>query len=1271
MSDPNPTNQKPFHHLVQLSYANALFAEQSVLLVGHDFSLAAFIASVGANVVAVDAKEPDPPWPQLRADDGMACHVMPLENLAFNDGVFGAAVIPNLSALKNPAAVLAEAGRVLGRQGHLIVATPNKPVVGEDVFPIDYYKFYEMLSDTFPVVQMIGQSLFNGYAVADLSDENGELEVSFNSELLGNEAEDIAWFAAICGTKKAGIEPYSIVQVPSSASACGSEVLLQLEEELKSAKRELGNRGVRIESLEKKLEEELMQSEAARERAVKLSKELDNERKAVTKKTLEDEFSKRSADIDLAGALNSAKKEAKLADERAQSAETARDELIERMRQDAAEIDKLRRKLTDLETKPKRDLEAEKRARLADERAQSAEAARDQLIERMRQDAAELDKLRDKIEALETKAQQATHNGETEKRARLADERAQSAEAARDQLIERMRQDKAELDKLRFQHDQCGPTIEVLRKSEAALRLEADKLLEEKETLKRKDISVQEEIAALLETIKMLRDETSALRRQPVEATMEMTAAESSETLGASDSMVEDEIAALGNENELLEKRLASAAEEKHAAEEEVRRLGALIRDLIVKIETIEQAKIESNEPYRAESGNISSPSAIKELETEMAALWGAKAGEHRARVEAELELTGKMLELKTMKDHLADANVQLKTRDEELKRLAEEKDRLEDALSSMMSKCTAMKAAFGEEHDTRRQNLEMRIAEIETELQASKWRADEMAARKTDAESKLDALNAKLLELESDNHKLSTILDSTKRRERMLDEENESLNSRAKSLRADLEEAQRRRESLSCDIAALQAERERMTETLRDLEKRLEEERGRREQVEKELNTVEENADKVKGSLAGAEVELKGAHDKISDLTRIVDSLKDESGRIAELMGALDRKQSEVTSLRESLSLKESALAAEIKRNGALQEALDSSRAELNSESEMTRLAGADAARVSGEALSLREKVDRSAQALVERNAEIEAGLRVILELREDVVRLSSKLDAERFQDNNTAGLSRELDELRKESQTLSSELSVSISELERKKSELDEKKSALVQIESELGHKDAAFREKEAALKEREAELEQKEAALSDKTAVLESMKKKELKLMAELAERRMEIEESAETMSEMEAKIVAVNQAKVGLSVELAEAISNSERLSREVVELRRQQAASMSESASLKLKIEQLNAQCLEQADFAEKLKTLTEESASIRKSISEKESLINSLTEQLEERERRTAKLERQTRALSEQIEEHEGDVAAWDMELKLRSARISQLEKELAESKNK
>jgi chromosome segregation ATPase len=1320
MSPKNEYHSTPVHHLVQLSYAVHLLDGRTVLVLSEETCLAQFIADNGAQVVQVTDREPTP---SAKSGGGQIdCHRLPLKTLNFEDNIFGAAVIPNLAGILNPKETLAEVKRILNPDAHLLVATPNpeiknspKKSTGE---AIDYYKLYDWLVSIFPVVQMVGQSPFDGYAVADLGYDDEDLEIGFNTDLLGEEGNTIEWFFAVCGNSSAAIDPYSIIQIPSDTSNVSI-----LKSALAEAKLELSNRGVRIESLEKKLEEELMQSEEARARAVKIAKELDNERKATTKRQLEEEFSRRSQDIDQQSLVQKTQKELRLAIDRANSAEAARDEIIERMRADAQELDRLRKKLDLLEEKrrsappPGPSQEMQKRMKLAEERARSAEAARDEIIERMRADAHELEKLRSRFADLEKRYTEVTSvarepDPKLVKNLRLAEERARSAEAARDDLIDQMRADAAELEALRRKLDDLEekqahpgpetPTPETAARikeieerataAEAAKNEVVEQMQRERATNEKLQQALEarkEEAEQIATRERALLDEIAALKKAAADATtpespVTTAAAEEEENARKeAETMLKEEIATLEKEIAELEARLRIVAKEKTDGVTENARLESLVRDLVVKLERFEETvsgqESVSPQASSAESNDASSEAhdRINALEEELAALWGAKAGEHRARVEAELELTSMMQEAESTKMTLTELSIELQSRGKELKRSIAQQESLTRALEAEELKqaelAAALKSAQSAPH---LQDQQMKVAELEGELQSVKWRVDELTARNKTLEDELDKglqtedeLRAVIEEVQQaqsrsvtasgettyarqrtlercissinalfetnnglaqrlnhqgeelvEQHRVlqaqGSALEASKRRERLLDEEIESQRNRANRLKSDMDQVTQRMAELETELRSAQSQRERMQKETERISSALEEtKRTRREAIAK-MESARQEAEDARSKLEATSIEMKGAHDQISDLKTVIENGESTAAQsLAETLSTLDAERAISKQTQEKLLLTEDQLADELSRAEGLMAAVTVLKAELENESKLMRLAGADAARTSGEVEALRAKIEKNEHRIQEQGLEIETDLQVLSDLRRQVVILNKKLT---------------------------------------QKDKID--KSAVEEIRN-------ALEAKEKEIQPLTEELNKKQSDLARLNAQDETSRQR-------LAEAEKELETLQEQLSDMQTKVVTINQSKVDMSAELAEAIERSERLD---AQLRTQQESEKASMKALRTEIEALESKLgsalaevsKAQSEFNEidsKHRSALKEAEGI---VSEKETLLVSLTEQLEDREQRSAMLEQENRILNAQIKEHEVDVSAWNMELKIRSARISQLEREI------
>jgi len=364
-------NSRTMHDLSRLAYLQGVLIHRRVLIVGDDPALAGFVLKSHARTVTtVCAAAPAHDWP---ADPSAAGELVicGLDDLDLRDGSFDLAVALDLTVAREPAALVNELRRVVGTRGFVVVGVPNPtcehrlgPDPGEST--LDYYRLYDLLSDAFRSVQMIGQAPFVGYAISDLaaSDERG---VGFDAGLLEDGAEEIEWFMAVCGDRALNLDAYSVVQLPMRAldlggGASAAELAATCDErdrivgesraldaELQRARIELGNRGVRIEQLEKDIEHEHGEAEGARERAVKIAKQFDDDRKAAQAKRIEEEMSKRGAEMELQTKARDAVVKLRQAEARADSAEAARDDLVQRIRDDAAELERVRVRLAELE----------------------------------------------------------------------------------------------------------------------------------------------------------------------------------------------------------------------------------------------------------------------------------------------------------------------------------------------------------------------------------------------------------------------------------------------------------------------------------------------------------------------------------------------------------------------------------------------------------------------------------------------------------------------------------------------------------------------------------------------------------------------------------------------------------------------------------------------------------------------------------------------------------------------------------------------------------
>jgi chromosome segregation ATPase len=416
---PTPEITRPVHHLARLSYLQSLFVHRRVLIVSDDRSLASFIKESRARYVcSISDRESSESWHTDGEDQDGEFKVVSYDDIKFRDGMFDVAVVLDLTAVSSHVNLLNELRRIVGPNGSVIAGAPN-PICEQRIGPdpktssIDYYELYEILADAFPSVQMIGQAPFLGYAISDLSAGEESDGVSFDAGLLESGAEEIEWFLAVCGDSPVEIDPYSVVQVPINTIQMGGGLALELadaqrevkelgderttwknenavlrddvqriEASFKEAQLETGTRGVKIESLQKDLEHESQEAEAARARAVNVAKQFDDDRKVQQAKKIEEQIARQGAQNEIKEKVKKAQDEARQAQMRAESAEVARDRLVEQTRADLVELEQLRvqqeeleRALSDHQEKERDLTEQLARSREQAQEAQEARAA--------------------------------------------------------------------------------------------------------------------------------------------------------------------------------------------------------------------------------------------------------------------------------------------------------------------------------------------------------------------------------------------------------------------------------------------------------------------------------------------------------------------------------------------------------------------------------------------------------------------------------------------------------------------------------------------------------------------------------------------------------------------------------------------------------------------------------------------------------------------------------------------------------------------------------
>jgi|GEM_PF-4933673 len=849
---------------------------------------------------------------------------------------------------------------------------------------VDYYELYDLLVEAFPSVQMVGQAPFVGYAISDLGRE-GDEGITFDTGLLEEGAEEIEWFLALCGPEPLPVDAYSVVQIPlstvglagsASASTAALDEALQhseqlreeraqlleqltqmeedlrlvedelyamrrsaptaadtaplneqitaLEAELREVRLELGTRGVRIESLQKDLEHEKQEAEAARERAVKISKQYDDERKANQAQRIEAQMSRALPDTQLSDRLAELEVQLKQSIAARESAERSRDDIIDRTRADVAELDKLRHRLSEAENQRRKLVTHEET--LHEQLALAHDEIR-RLSEELR-GAGEQEDLAPLLEK--------SRRRETELNAQVQQLRREH-EGAQSQLRER----EAQLAQAESAGDDGDESAEVQR-LEQHLKEVSAALRQAEQELVHREILVRDLLA------QMAAHTAGAVVGEAASDAMK-TAIQDDDTEDATQRELEQRLAAAGAEIERLTAELsrhatsASPAEDIGVRDQRIARLEAELQAATWKAEeltarcedgqrAVDQAQeqlqaatqradaLEIEWRSRCEALEASASSGAGEdcaavtqelekareqvhvLEEKLSAALGAIAGHHRSRVEAELALTTLMVERERVLDELdeslacnhaleeqvaasmgaisghrrarVEAELLLAASDVEREHTLNELDEMIALNAAMQDSLAELQGAL---NGHRRSRMEAELALAAVERENEKLR--EEMARNDDAIADLTSRIAQLSAQPSPAESAS------------IDEE--AANARLVALQNEQHVLQTQRDALEADVARLrdelQAAHQRVDAMEGELAARLADERQVWERQLSETQAQCEAAQTAQGEklhiLTG---ELRSAEAHCAHLERELHSAREHSGHLeGELHGA------------------------------------------------------------------------------------------------------------------------------------------------------------------------------------------------------------------------------------------------------------------------------------------------------------------------------------------------------------------------------------------------
>lgn len=256
-------------------------------------------------------------------------------------------VIPDATAVPSLVALLDEARRALGSEGVVVVGAeaPQSPrpmeSTGRDGTTA-YHDLYDLCAARFANVRMFGRGPFVGYTLAAFDDASDR--VALDTRLIDGDPARPESFIAIASDSAVELEPVALVQVPdtlieSLRDAGGKELREKLsdrEQKLKEVEAASAERWVKIQRFEHGLKELEEENRKAREKVVRATKELEDERKLRQRVELDAQMSRRAPELpktpDLAPELQRARKELAELREAAAREQAARDAELARLR---------------------------------------------------------------------------------------------------------------------------------------------------------------------------------------------------------------------------------------------------------------------------------------------------------------------------------------------------------------------------------------------------------------------------------------------------------------------------------------------------------------------------------------------------------------------------------------------------------------------------------------------------------------------------------------------------------------------------------------------------------------------------------------------------------------------------------------------------------------------------------------------------------------------------------------------------------------------------
>jgi hypothetical protein len=222
-------------------------------------------------------------------------------------GKLDVVLVPDASQVPSLVAVLDEARHALGSAGVVAVgAHPNSATATLEAGPksaLELDELEELCAARFGNVHLLGRGPFVGYAIASLFEAPDGLDV--DTRLIDGDPPMPEAFVAIASDAPVALSPFVVVQLPhdvigevrAQATKGLEEEIARHEQKLKELEAASAERWVKIQRYEHGLKELEDENRKARDKAVRLSKELEDERKLRQRIELDAQMSRRAPEL--------------------------------------------------------------------------------------------------------------------------------------------------------------------------------------------------------------------------------------------------------------------------------------------------------------------------------------------------------------------------------------------------------------------------------------------------------------------------------------------------------------------------------------------------------------------------------------------------------------------------------------------------------------------------------------------------------------------------------------------------------------------------------------------------------------------------------------------------------------------------------------------------------------------------------------------------------------------------------------------------------------